>query len=161
MSSAIGDGRFEEDFKDLYRYYKHTFFAKFSRIGPYLFMVFRIGRAVTDIKTFKWLIQGNTLRYLDNRSDHECVFPPQHEFEWTRTTQDMFHEGKHPHISIQDRVFVETVGGDLTVKIEDNTETEVRLRAAGCEVWTYRGAEISHKAEGGATCLTRPILRSA
>ena len=28
----------------------------------------------------------------------------------------------HPHISIEDRVFVETVGGDLTVKIEDNTE---------------------------------------
>ena len=27
----------------------------------------------------------------------------------------------HPHISIEDRVFVETVGGDLTVKVEDNT----------------------------------------
>ena len=34
-----------------------------------------------------------------------------------------------------------------------------RLEAAGCEVETYRGREISLKAEGGPTCLTRPILR--
>jgi hypothetical protein len=26
-------------------------------------------------------------------------------------------------------------------------------------VSTYRGDEISHKAEGGPTCLTRPIWR--
>ena len=29
----------------------------------------------------------------------------------------------HPHISIEDRVFVETVGGDLTIKIENNTDS--------------------------------------
>ncbi len=46
------------------------------------------------------------------------------------------------------------------VLLEDNVETAARLRAAGCEVLTYRGAEISHKGEGGATCLTRPVLRS-
>ncbi len=33
----------------------------------------------------------------------------------------MQQSGTHPHISIADRFFVETVGGDLTVKIEDNT----------------------------------------
>jgi N-dimethylarginine dimethylaminohydrolase len=38
--------------------------------------------------------------------------------------------------------------------------TRQRLEAAGCEVLTYRGREISLKAEGGPTCLTRPILRS-
>ena len=36
-----------------------------------------------------------------------------------------------------------------------------RLEAAGCEVQTYKGEELSLKAEGGATCLTRPILRSS
>ena len=30
--------------------------------------------------------------------------------------------GRHPHVTIQDLVFVETVGGDLTIKVEDNTE---------------------------------------
>lgn len=37
--------------------------------------------------------------------------------------------------------------------------TRARLEAAGCEVLTYRGEEISRKAEGGPTCLTRPVLR--
>lgn len=44
--------------------------------------------------------------------------------------------------------------------IEGNPVTRKRLEAAGCEVLTYRGEELSLKAEGGATCLTRPILRS-
>jgi N-dimethylarginine dimethylaminohydrolase len=43
--------------------------------------------------------------------------------------------------------------------LEGNFITRQRLEEAGCEVKTYRGNEISLKAEGGATCLTRPILR--
>jgi len=43
--------------------------------------------------------------------------------------------------------------------LEGNPITRRRLEAAGCEVQTYRGDEISLKAEGGPTCLTRPILR--
>ncbi len=44
--------------------------------------------------------------------------------------------------------------------IEGNPVTKQRMEAAGCEVLTYRGDELSLKAEGGATCLTRPILRA-
>jgi len=44
--------------------------------------------------------------------------------------------------------------------IEGNPGTRERLESAGCEVLTYRGEELSLKAEGGATCLTRPILRT-
>jgi dimethylargininase len=43
--------------------------------------------------------------------------------------------------------------------LEGNPVTQQRLEAAGCEVLTYRGNEISFKAEGGPTCLTRPLLR--
>ncbi len=39
-----------------------------------------------------------------------------------RTHRELHRGGLHPHISIEDRVWVETVGGDLTIKIEDNTE---------------------------------------
>jgi dimethylargininase len=39
--------------------------------------------------------------------------------------------------------------------------TRDRLRAAGCEVVTYVGDELSHNRAGGPTCLTRPILRAA
>jgi N-dimethylarginine dimethylaminohydrolase len=43
--------------------------------------------------------------------------------------------------------------------LRDNPITKQRLEAAGCIVHTYQGNEISLIAEGGATCLTRPILR--
>jgi len=46
------------------------------------------------------------------------------------------------------------------VMLEGNPITKARLEAAGCRVQTYRGDEISLKAEGGPTCLTRPILRA-
>jgi dimethylargininase len=43
--------------------------------------------------------------------------------------------------------------------LEGNPVTRRRLEEAGCEVLTYRGREISLKAEGGPTCLTRPVWR--
>jgi dimethylargininase len=43
--------------------------------------------------------------------------------------------------------------------LQGNPVTKARLEAAGCRVQTYKGDEISLKAEGGPTCLTRPILR--
>jgi dimethylargininase len=45
--------------------------------------------------------------------------------------------------------------------LDGNPETKRRLEAAGCDVRTYVGNELSLKAEGGPTCLTRPILRVA
>lgn len=45
------------------------------------------------------------------------------------------------------------------VMLQNNPMTQQRLEEAGCKVSTYKGDEISLKAEGGATCLTRPILR--
>jgi N-dimethylarginine dimethylaminohydrolase len=45
------------------------------------------------------------------------------------------------------------------VMLQHNPITRRRLEEAGCEVRVYRGDELSLKAEGGATCLTRPLLR--
>ncbi|HLQ41841.1 MAG TPA: arginine deiminase family protein [Thermoplasmata archaeon] len=52
------------------------------------------------------------------------------------------------------------VGPRDCIVLEGNPITRKRLEASGCRVRTYRGKEISLKAEGGATCLTRPVLRS-
>ncbi|MEX0818300.1 MAG: DNA repair ATPase, partial [Pirellulaceae bacterium] len=119
--TLIQDETFARDFAEVYRYYKQAVFAKFMRRGPHLYMVFRVGKSPGDIKSFKWAVAGDELHYLDNRSDHEVRYPPQHQFDWIRTTRDMHHFGMHPHVSIEERVFVETVGGDLTIKIENNT----------------------------------------
>ncbi|MFT5633046.1 MAG: hypothetical protein ACI9SQ_000758 [Rubritalea sp.] len=122
IDSVLNATAFNEDFKYLYKYYRETVFAKMMVIGPYLYMALRIGKEYTDIKTFKWLLTGDgTLTYEGNRFDHEYVFPQQHEFKWKRCNRDMHSSGEFPHISIEDRVFVETTGGDLTIKIEDST----------------------------------------
>ena len=47
----------------------------------------------------------------------------------------------------------------ICLMLEGNRSTQSRLERAGCTVHTYRGTEISLKAEGGPTCLTRPLLR--
>ena len=43
--------------------------------------------------------------------------------------------------------------------LDGNPETRRRLEAAGCDVLTYEGSEISLNRQGGPTCLTRPIWR--
>jgi N-dimethylarginine dimethylaminohydrolase len=45
------------------------------------------------------------------------------------------------------------------VMLDGNPVTRARLEAAGAEVMTYDGSEISLKGGGGPTCLTRPITR--
>jgi N-dimethylarginine dimethylaminohydrolase len=46
------------------------------------------------------------------------------------------------------------------IMVEGNPKTKKALEAAGCEVFAYKGDEISVKGGGGPTCLTRPLLRS-
>src|SRR5262245_61643698 len=92
--AGIADPQFETDFKSLDRYYKGTAFTKLTRPEPHLFMEFRVGKSVTDIKTFKWLCDHGSMRYLGNRFDHEYVYPPQHEFEWRRTHRDQHRAGQ-------------------------------------------------------------------
>jgi dimethylargininase len=47
----------------------------------------------------------------------------------------------------------------VALALEGNPETRRRLERAGVDVRVYRGDELSHKGEGGPTCLTRPLLR--
>ena len=147
----LQNDQFISDFGNLYKYYRNTIFSKFAIIGNYLHMVFQLSDSVTDIKTFKWLIKGESIQYVDNRSDHEYKFQPQHEFKWQEVTRDMHRYGAHSHVSILDKVFVETIGGDLTIKIENNTEdgngilTEaVEHRDQTLDDGQYRFAEIGN-----------------
>ena len=48
----------------------------------------------------------------------------------------------------------------VALALERNRETRRRLEAAGVDVLTYRGEELS-KGDGGPTCLTCPLLRAA
>jgi arginine deiminase len=47
----------------------------------------------------------------------------------------------------------------VALALDGNAETRRRMQAAGVEVRTFAGDEISRKGDGGPTCLSRPLLR--
>lgn len=118
----ISDKDFETDFKNLYRYYKEASFSRFALRDSRLYMVFQLQPNAPDFKAFKWQFgPEGEIRYVDNRSEHELTAIPQYEFNWKRATRDDQRKGQHPHVSILDRLFVDTLNGTLNVKVEDNT----------------------------------------
>lgn len=119
----INDVNFVNDYQNLYKYYRDSIFSKFRKTENYLYMIFQTTKNEQDLKAFKWLIKDGKLTYLDDRSIHEVKKANQHEFDWTKTTLEDRRLGRFPHISILDKVFIEAIHGDITFKIENNTES--------------------------------------
>lgn len=115
---------FVNDFDELYRYYKHTRLMQLRVKDGKLLAGFQIGERIEDVRVFRWAVSadGKTVSYIDNRGERDIQLPAPFDFEWITTTRDDTVHGRHPHVNILDTVFVETVGGDLTIKIENNTE---------------------------------------
>ncbi len=122
--SFLSNRSFVQDFTELYRYYKHTKLVELTVKNGKLLMGFQIGERLEDIRVFRWSVSpdGKRVDYIDNRGERDIQLPPAYDFEWTPCTRDDAVHGRHPHVNILDKVFVETVGGDLTIKIENNTE---------------------------------------
>lgn len=119
----IQDDNFINDYQNLYKYYRDSIFSKFRITENYLYMIFQISKSADDLKAFKWLIKDEKLIYQDDRSIHEVKMPAQFEFEWTKTNLDDRRLGKFPHVSVLDKVFIEALHGDITFKIENNTDS--------------------------------------
>jgi len=122
--SFLADPRFVAEFKELYNYYRSAQLVQLRVTQGKLLAAFKIGERLSDLRVFRWQLdeQGGA-SYIDNRGERDVALPPPHDFEWTVTTRDQHVLGPHPHVNVLDTLFVETVGGDLTVKIENNTET--------------------------------------
>ncbi|WP_133499369.1 DNA repair ATPase [Cognatilysobacter terrigena] len=123
-SSFLGDAQFERDFAELYAYYKNARLLQLDVTGGKLLAAFQIGERSTDVRVFRWAVspQGE-ITYIDARGERDLILPPPFDFEWTRATRDLMVSGRFPHLNILDTLFVETTGGDLTIKVENNTET--------------------------------------
>ncbi len=115
---------FVNDFNELYTYYKNTRLLQLAIRDGKLLASFQIGERITDIRVFRWSISsdGSEVRYIDNRGERDIALPAPFDFEWQRATREMVVEGRFPHLNILDTLFVETIGGDLTIKVENNTE---------------------------------------
>lgn len=122
--SFLEDQRFVSDFRELHAYYKQATLTQLRVTQDKLLAAFQIGQQLHDLRVFRWSLENDgSLRYIDNRGERDMALPPSHDFEWTPTRREDQVGGRHPHINILDTVFVETIGGDLTVKIENNTES--------------------------------------
>lgn len=129
-NTFLDQDAFVQDFNELYRYYKQTRLIQLTVKDSKLLLAFQIGERISDIRVFRFALdfsQGTPesaqVAYVDNRGERDIELPPAYDFDWIDTTRDQMINGKYPHMNILDTIFVETVGGDLTIKIEDNTQS--------------------------------------
>jgi nucleoside-triphosphatase THEP1 len=119
----LADPAFSREFSDAFRYYKDARLLQLRRTDTRLLLVLQIGASVRDVKVFRFAIDAqNRVTYMDARGEEDAKPPRPHPFAWTPTSRENQVSGRHPHMNILNEVFVETVGGDLTVKIENNTQ---------------------------------------
>ncbi|KAB2907333.1 MAG: DNA repair protein, partial [Kofleriaceae bacterium] len=116
----------ERDFANLYRYYRDARLIQLVKLDTQLLAVFQAGATWKDQKVLRWRIEPDgRVVYIDDRGDRDlaAVYPTPYDFEWREVTRDHQVAGKHPHFNILDTLFIECVGGTLTIKVEDNTES--------------------------------------
>lgn len=122
-TSFLGEPAFVKELAELHAYYKNSRLLQLVVRDGKLLAAFQIGERIEDIRVFRWQVEPDgVVRYIDNRGERDIALPATYDFEWTRATRELAVNGRHPHLNILDTVFVETLGGDLTVKIENNTE---------------------------------------
>lgn len=125
-NTFLNQTRFVADFEELHRYYKHAKLLQLAVVQDKLLAAFQIGERLEDIRVFRWALNsagdGSSIEYIDNRGERDLLPPPAFDFTWLATGREHHVQGRHPHINIANSIFVETINGDLTVKIENNTE---------------------------------------
>jgi len=152
----LADERFVRDFQEMYLYYKGVRLLQLRELPGRLLAVFQTGSAASDTRVLRFEVDAQgQVSYLDNRGERDNLYPPAHDFEWVATTRNDFVQGKHPHVSVQGEVFVETVGGDLTIKIENNTESGLGILAEPVDDphQSLADAQILHARVGGVILL--------
>ncbi|QYF95297.1 DNA repair ATPase [Massilia sp. PAMC28688] len=149
--TLLDEPRFVADFRELYSYYKNAQLVQLRVHQGKVLAAFKIGERISDVRVFRWqLADDGAATYIDNRGERDIALPPSHDFAWTATTREQHVLGRHPHVNVLDTLFVETVGGDLTVKIENNTETGLGVYSEAVDDanQSLNDAEIAYAAVG-------------
>lgn len=112
---------FQKAFTDLVKYSKMLNVRTLRVQGNSILARVQTGENKTDRKVLEWIqTRGEGIAFEGDKG--EVVYPSSHDFKWIETTRKDHTSGTHPHVNVCNKVFVECVGGDLTIKIEDNTE---------------------------------------
>ncbi|MEV7245028.1 DNA repair ATPase [Streptomyces sp. NPDC093248] len=124
VPGLLDDPAFVKEFADLHRYYRQARLLRLRRIDGRLLAVFRTGEQTDDIRVLRWALdEAGRPAFLDARGERDDTFPPSHDFPWTEVTREDHVLGRHPHVRVRGELYVATVGGSLTVKLENDTET--------------------------------------
>ncbi|MEV5702530.1 DNA repair ATPase [Streptomyces anthocyanicus] len=157
VPGLLDDPAFVREFADLHRYYRQARLLRLRPVGGRLLAVFRTGEKAADIRVLRWeLTEDGRAAFLDARGERDDVFPPSHDFEWTAATREDHVLGRHPHVSVRGEFHVSAVGGALTVKLEDDTETAGGVYSEPVDepLQSLADADIAH-ARVGALILLR------
>lgn len=155
-SAFLRDPAFDKQFREVFRYNREAQLLQLRRTDQRLLVVVQLGTTQRDVTVFRFAIDAKgRLTYMDARGEQDWVPARPHAFEWIVTTRENQIAGAHPHVSILDQVFVETVGGDLTVKVENNTQTGLGIYSEPVEDknQTLDDAEIAYAKLGGLILL--------
>ncbi|MDG4856671.1 DNA repair ATPase [Streptomyces sp. T-3] len=124
VPGLLDDPAFVREFTALHRYFQGSQLLQLRHVDGKLLAVFQAGEQLDDIRVLRWAVTRDGVQFLDARGERDHVFPAPHDFEWTEATRDDHVLGRHPHVTIDDgAVYVSAVGGTLTLKSENDTET--------------------------------------
>ncbi|MGW0565988.1 DNA repair ATPase [Streptomyces tauricus] len=157
VPGLLDDPDFVREFAALHRYYRQTRLLRLRHVEGKVLAVFQTGEKADDIRVLRWAPGADgRMSFLDGRGERDHVLPPSHDVEWTAATREDHVLGRHPHVSVGGEVFVATVGGTLTVKVDDDTETAegVHTEPVDEPLQSLADADIAH-ARVGALVLLR------
>ncbi|MFG2678148.1 DNA repair ATPase [Streptomyces sp. NPDC048392] len=165
VPGLLDDPSFVREFADLHRYYRQARLLRLRPVDGKLLAVFRTGEKADDIRVLRWtLTEDGGAAFLDARGERDDVFPPSHDFEWTAATRDDHVQGRHPHVSVRGECYVSAVGGTLTVKQADDTETAEGIHTEPVDepLQALADADIAHARVGALILLrVRPYKEAA
>lgn len=166
VPGLLDDPDFVREFGALHRYYRQAGLLQLRCLDGKLLAVFRTGEKADDIRVLRWALadDGRSATFLDAHGERDHVFPPPYDFVWTATTREDLVLGRHPHVRIQDGLYVGTVGGTLTVKVEDNTETAEGIYSEPVDepLQSAADAEVAYARVGALVLLrVRPYKEEA
>ncbi|MFI7100853.1 DNA repair ATPase [Streptomyces sp. NPDC050161] len=165
LPGLLDDPRFLHDFDELHRYYRQARLLQLRRTDSLLLAVFRTGDRPTDLRALRWRIAADgTPAYLDAKGERDLAPPPPHDVTWTPATRDDHVPGRHPHIAVQDTVYVSTSGGALTLKADNDTGTADGIHREPVDepLQSLADAEVAHARVGPLILLrVRPYKETA
>ncbi|MFF8998234.1 DNA repair ATPase [Streptomyces achromogenes] len=165
VPGLLDDPAFLREFADLHRYYRQARLLRLRRLDGRLLAVFRTGEKAGDIRVLRWALdEAGRPSFMDARGERDDVFPPSHDFAWTEAAREDHVPGRHPHVRVQDGLYVSTVGGTLTVKLENDTETGEGIHSEPVDepLQALADADIAHARVGPLILLrVRPYKEEA